>query len=226
MKQTKLNVLAMHERVLTFLKKNDSIWQSFEPMLPQVDALRESVERRRQALAGQQVQTQGATTAKSDAQLAAIDQLLRISKFANAYALAIHNTELYAQTMRSRSYLRGLPDDQALAVLRQMHGAIEPYLADLQPYGVTPAQLTEASQAIDKAQELRNAPRSVVDTRKTAGSSIPAQEQAGRQALKVMDKTIHFFDDTHPKFVAGYRNARIIIDDGVRHDPNQAHPPA
>ncbi len=217
MKQSKLNVLAMHERVLTYFNDHAAIWQSVQPIAVQVAALNTSVVNRWTALVGQQIRTSGATLAKSKAQKAAVETVLRLALFANSYALAYHDTNLYAQTARSRRYLLNLPDDQMLAALTQMLNVMEPVQAVLVPYGVTPGDFTAARDEVAYAQSLRNAARSAIDARKTAGSGIKAEEQAGRQALQIIDRAIHFFDRTQPGFVTGYHHARKIIHEGVRH---------
>ncbi|RYD53581.1 MAG: hypothetical protein EOP52_05455 [Sphingobacteriales bacterium] len=212
MTQDRLNVLAMHERVLDFLNRHVSIWSSFQPIADQVVVLQNTITARRSALVQQQVQTEGITDRKKDAYRTAINSVLRITKFANSHALANHDTDLYAQTKRSRTYLRELPDDQSLAVLVQMLDAVDAQLPVLQPYGITAMDMANARMDVANAQALRNAPRSVIDTRKTAGSGVGEHQRAGQRALRIIDRTIHFFDATQPQFVTGYRNARIVID--------------
>lgn len=223
MKQTRLNALARDERLLTYLTQNKAIWQSFGPFSDQVTALQKTVDNRRAALSGQQVQTEGVTAAKGDAHKSAIDATLRIARFAASYALAHHDTDLYAQAARSRTYLLRLPDDQSIAVMRQMLDAIAPKIALLKDYGIRHEELEDAQKKIDDAEALRNAPRSVIDTRVVSGKSLAPEERLARYAIKIMDNAIHFFDYTEPKFVAGYWQAHIIIDEGGRHDDN---PPA
>lgn len=223
MKQNRLNALARDERLLTYLTKNKAIWQSFRPFADQVSALQQTVANRRAALSGQQVQTEGVTTAKGDAHKSAIDATLRIARFAASYALAHHDTDLYAQAARSRTYLLRLPDDQSIAVMRQMLDAIAPKMERLEDYGIRPEDLDNARKKIEEAEALRNAPRSVIDTRVVSGKSLAPEERLARHTIKIMDNAIHFFDYTEPKFVAGYWQAHIIIDEGGRHEDN---PPA
>jgi hypothetical protein len=41
----------------------------------------------------------------------------------------------------------------------------------------------------------------------------------GKNALVVLDNLVHLYDDIDPVFVGKYRNARVIVDAGGRHNP-------
>lgn len=212
MNRKSLNLLETHERSYKFLMDNAAIWNAYKPMTKPVKDLETAIQTRRAALMGQQQQSEGATKGKQDAQQKAATAVVSLAKFANAYAMANHDTDLYAQTRRSKSYLMELPDAQGVAVMRQMLKSIKPQVEALADYGVTPEDFMKAEQLVAVAEAALSAPRSVVDEKKTAGQNIPAAERLGSSALTFIDRVIHYFEKTNPDFVKTYRNSRVKID--------------
>ncbi len=212
MNQGQLNLLETHERSFDFLTDNAVLWQGYAPLANPVRDLGLSIQTRKSALVTQQINSKGATAGKILAQQAAIEATLQVSKLANAYALTQEDADLSIQTNRSKGHLQNLPDAQGIAVMRQMLLTITPHAAALIPYGVTAADLTTAQTAIDAAEDVLNAPRKVVNKKKTARQGILVAERMARAALAIIDKLITYFEKTHPEFVRTYINTRVKID--------------
>lgn len=212
MNQEQQNTLETHERTHEFLTRNTVIWNKYTPLTNPVRDLGTSIQDRKKAATTQQTKTEGATAGKNNAHKKAIETVVWISNLANAYALATNNTDLYAQTARSKSYIRQLPDEQGVAVMKQMLAAITPHMTPLVPYGISAADLTAAQNAVAAADTQLTAPRTVVDSKKTAGQGIAPAERTGRASLKLIDKLILYFEKTNPEFVRNYFNTRVKID--------------
>jgi hypothetical protein len=126
--------------------------------------------------------------------------------------------ELLALCDLSRSAL-GEMDEQALsnraANVLVAANARKTELATLQ---VTQANLDEFTQALADFDESRTGPREATATRKVQTESLRVMiQEATDILLNKIDRMVDLFGRTHPEFVAGYKNARVIVDRAATH---------
>jgi hypothetical protein len=89
---------------------------------------------------------------------------------------------------------------------------------ELAPLQVTQANLDEFTQALADFNDTRTGPRAATAARKVQTQSLRALI---REALDILrnriDRMVNLFGRTHPEFVAGYENARVIVDRAATH---------
>ncbi len=214
MEQRSLNILGMQDGVGDYMTQNAASYAGYAPIGPQVTALILTVTNRKLLLTGQQTQSQGATVTKSTAQKKASQQVADIAALANGYSLVVNDTDLYVQTKRSSSYILSLPDDQGVAVMKQVLAVVGANAAALVPYGIVSADLTAAQAAVAAAETMLNAPRKVISKKKTEAQLIRVEERAAAAILRILDRLMKYFKRRNPAFYLGYLNARVVVDLG------------
>lgn len=218
MTQAQQNRLTMNKVVIKHLDDNAPVWQTLAAFKKAHDELLASVKGRNTAQGTQSQTTTGITRDKSADTEAAVKAVLKLAKNTAAYAIDQDNHDLYASLNYSKSYLLNLPDNEQGAFLQTMLDKVRGQVGNLGDYNVTAAAIAEAQSAVDKVKGGMTNPRGAIDTRSTATKSVPAYEADGRKALAKLDRLIHNFEDDAPEFVAQYRQARMIVDVGVRHE--------
>lgn len=223
MTQKQQNRLSMYKAVADHLNAHQSLWQKFAPFSAAAGALRQAIANLDKALQQQAVaNSTGATADKASLVQVAVKRVSALARNAAVYAITANNIELYAQLDYPRSYLERLPDNEQVAMLQAMLGKVQEHAASLGDYMVTKKGIADAQTAIDAAATALVRPRTVIDAHSTATANIPALLTEGRYQLDLMDKLIHNFADDAPDFVTNYRQARIVVDSGIRHEDTAA----
>jgi hypothetical protein len=92
--------------------------------------------------------------------------------------------------------------------------------AVLIPYGIDAALLEQLRVAIRLHEELVNAPRHAIATRKSATAALALRMKETQQVVALrIDGLMERYRLIDPAFFRAYRNARIIVDRGVRSAP-------
>jgi hypothetical protein len=218
MTQKQQNRLTMNKTVLQLIDANPAIWQTLAPFSRARNELAASITARDSALQTQSGTSTGATRDKENDGNEAIGLVLALARNASAYAIEQKNNDLYARLSYNLFYLTHLPDNEQVAALKEMLKQLTDHAPALTEYNITEEALKEARAVVQKLGEGLTTPRSIIDEQASATQSIPQLETMGRHALGIMDKLIHNFSERNADFVRQYRNARIIVDSGIRHE--------
>ena len=133
----------------------------------------------------------------------------------NAYAKKVKNNDLAAQSAVTASDMTSGRDTAAADTARNVHAAATANLANLAPYGVTAAKLTDLKAKIDAYAASLSKPRDAVASGSTATKQMSDEFDAADAALNdQMDALVPQFAAANAKFVEDYNNARIIVDSG------------
>jgi hypothetical protein len=133
----------------------------------------------------------------------------------NAYAKKVKNNDLAAQSAVTASDMTSGRDTTAADTARNVHAAATANLANLAPYGVTAAKLTDLKAKIDAYAASLSKPRDAVASGSTATKQLADEFDAADAALNdQMDALVPQFAASHATFVEDYNNARIIVDSG------------
>ena len=133
----------------------------------------------------------------------------------NAYAKKVKNNDLAAQSAVTASDMTSGRDTAAADTARNVHAAATANLANLAPYGVTAAKLTDLKAKIDAYAASLSKPRDAVASGSTATKQMGDEFDAADAALNdQMDALVPQFAAANAKFVEDYNNARIIVDSG------------
>ena len=113
--------------------------------------------------------------------------------------------------------------NRAASVLAQAHA----HKTDLQPLQVTQANIDELGVALTDFNEAKPGPRAATAERAVLTEALPVKIKGATDILRNrVDPMVNLFSRTDPDFVAGYENARAIVDRAATHKAKAAPPPA
>jgi len=108
--------------------------------------------------------------------------------------------------------------ERRIPIARHLHEAIEPVVADLAAYGVTPADIAAFKAKIDAAEGALPAARNTIVDKKAATARLDAGIRRIDAILKDrIDPLVRSLKQSHPGFHERYQAARLVVDrPGVR----------
>ena len=211
------NRVAMIRTTHDYLAGNNSIWSSMTPFATAVTELNAKLADI-DATAQQQETPSGATADKAEAR----DHLEDVT-FLACQALCVlahdgNDNTLLALCDLSRSDLDQL-DEQALSNrAANVLAAANARKTELATLHVTQANLDEFTAALAAFNEARTGPREATATRKVQTELLRTKIQEATDILRNrLDRMVDLFSRTNPDFVAGYKNARVIVDRAATH---------
>lgn len=130
-----------------------------------------------------------------------------------AYSAKIGNNTMKQAVNYSESDLRRLKDAELAPACQAIHDLAGANTDELKDYGVTSAKLAAMQTKIAAYAVAVPKPRSAIAGRKTTKAQIKQLfKNADAILVEQMDRLIDDFAADNPEFVAGYTNARIIVD--------------
>jgi hypothetical protein len=100
-----------------------------------------------------------------------------------------------------------------------VHEETSKVIDDLGDYGILATDLEELQQEIDDYAAIIAKPRTAIGTRATATAQLIELFKQGDDVLNSrLDKLTEQYKSNNPDFYISYKNARSIIDLGVRHE--------
>jgi hypothetical protein len=130
-----------------------------------------------------------------------------------AFASKNGNNTLKQQADLAESDFLRLKDAELAPACQAIHDLAETNKVALKDYGVTDEKLAALQTKIDAYAAAVPKPRSAIAGRKTTKANIRQLfKQADAVLIDQMDRLVNDFAADHPEFVAGYFNARIIVD--------------
>lgn len=220
------NKRSMYFAVQKVCNVNNSIWSglpAFVDAFGSFENTNSEIDTQRQIQEGK---TTGITENKQKEEDEMIQISLEIAAAVYAYASKISDNELRDKVSYSPSDLRNSRDTILKDICQVIHDEANNVISNLADYGKTPADLTQQQKEIDDYVAILAKPRTAIGTRATATSKLVELFQQGDGLLKnQLDKLMLNYQTSEPKFYNKYQNARIIVDLGVRHEPEQPQEP-
>ena len=214
--------MAMFLKVLSFLAKISSttIYSGYKRLKDEVDMLATKVQTI-STLSMQQAQnTTGVTSTKELAFTTMVKLIVKAAQKAKAWAKDTGNTTLLytfdiSENMFDRkSHAKSLT--QLKLVLKALTDNIDSI--DGKIYNLTPAQVTNASNAVSNYENLSSVTGNTRSNKKAATDIINIMMSDANSSLETMDDLIiSEYEDNEPEFIAEYRANRKIDDIIVRH---------
>jgi hypothetical protein len=214
----------MWRAVRKVLDDNQAIWSNNAPFSSYSTALTDAIIAADAALLRQQATSVGASQDKKSLERLAVNKTAAIADCASAYALDQNNHTLLVIVNISKSAMLLLPQNELVQKLNHILDAADPLVKELQSYGITKDDLSEARTAVNSFQLAEVHPRTIIAERKAITASVPVIMQNGRLALGKMDLLIDTFSEDHPEFVSQFKEARLVVDSGTRHRNPEDHP--
>lgn len=209
--------LNMYQTVHELLVRSSASYADHPALITAVDHLGVKLPEIRREVERQLVGTVGYAQAKAAHNGRMRDLTMAVSLGMLAYATEQDDLALSGRINLSRTAQARQPD----AVLgRQSTVVLDQAVAlgaELVPYGIDAALLEELRAAIRVNEELLNAPRHAIATRKSATAALAQRMQETRQLVTLrIDALMERYRLQDPAFHRAYLNARIIVDRGSR----------
>jgi len=167
----------------------------------------------------QEGKTTGVAENKQKEEDEMINKTVSIASAVFAYASVIGDNELKEKINYSPSKLRKSRDTILRDRCQLVHEETSKVIDDLGDYGILAADLEELQQEIDDYAAIIALPRTAIGTRATATAQLIELFKQGDDVLNSrLDKLTEQYKSNNPDFYISYKNARSIIDLGVRHE--------
>jgi hypothetical protein len=204
----KLNMVRV---LLSYLERENEIWNDFAPFaeaVADVNVLKTNIEEEAQA---QSEITQGVTNDKETKKLAMVDLAIKLSAGAKAYASKVKNVELKTNLSISHSRLLKKKDQECYSFCKNIHTLISPLTVNLASYGITAGDLIALNNAIGSFHDVISAPQTARTESKNATSQLDVLFDQLDTVLKdSLDPLALVLKATNEEFYRGYLNARYI----------------
>jgi len=226
MKVQLTNRVTMFKTVSTYMADHTAVWSTMLPLqtaMTEVDAGIAAID----AAALKHGTPQGATADKADARDDLEDATFLMCEALGVLAHDSGDNDLLAVTRVTRTLLDRMGEEElstrATAVLAQANA----HKTELVPYQVSQANIDEMSSALTEFNQAKTGPRTATAERAVLTESLPRLAKATNDILKNrVDRLVSQFSRTNPDFVAGYENARVIVDRAATHKAKAAEAPA
>lgn len=147
-----------------------------------------------------------------------VDLAVEVAGAVLSYSNDAHLVELHAKVDITRRSFERLRLAERTALAQNIHNAAATVIAELAPYGVTPALLTEFQETIAGTDEVMNEPRRAMGNRKVATAEIAdLHRQIDTLLAEDIDTLMLPLRRSNPALWARYQEARAVFDlPGVR----------
>ena len=167
----------------------------------------------------QEGKTTGVAENKQKEEDEMINKTISIASAVFAYASVIGDNELKEKINYSPSKLKYSRDTILRDRCQLVHDETSKVIENLGDYGILAADLEELQQEIDDYAAIIAKPRTAIGTRATATAQLIELFKQGDDLLNSrLDKLTEQYKSNNPEFYISYKNARSIIDLGVRHE--------
>ena len=156
--------------------------------------------------------TRGKTARRDELLQGMVDLTLDVANALTAYAAEHQLTELRESVDVSAGTFARLRIADRPGRARVIHDTAQPVVAELVPYGVTPATLAELQAQIGLVQAWLDQPRQTIRARTEATAQLAGLFRETNELLEgQIDRLVFLARKPHPEFYAAYRRAREII---------------
>ena len=195
--------------------RNNAAWQTLQAFADAYTEFGTRVSNIQTLAQNQSVDATGLAADKQQLRKTMAATAATVALAVNAYAKKVKNNDLAAKSNITASDMTGGRDTTAADTARNVHAAATANLANLTPYGVTAAKLTDLKAKIDAYAASISKPRDAVASGSTATKQLSDEFDAADAAVNdQMDALVPQFAAANAKFVEDYNNARIIVDSG------------
>ncbi|MBI9038529.1 MAG: hypothetical protein JEY97_10380 [Bacteroidales bacterium] len=166
----------------------------------------------------QEGNTKGVAENKQKEEDEMINKTVSIASAVFAYASEIGDNELREKINYSPSKLKFSRDTILRDRCQLVHEEASKVIDNLGDYGILAADLVELQKEIDDYAAIIAKPRTAIATRATATAHLIELFKQGDEILyDRLDKLMEQYKSNNPDFYVNYKNARSIVDLGVRH---------
>jgi len=222
MKTTDENKLNAAEAVVLVLANNIAIWTMIAAIMVLFDLLKAKIQLVRDLRQIQEKDNTGVTKRKGNVRKQMEEKGINMIRKLVMFAVATENTELDANINYTASDLSVASENRVADIIRLVYETANAHKSELAAYGVTDEMLelllTLHQQFLVAMPETRE--KLTLSSTATKNINTLITEISELQRTK-LDRLIAGFADTNPDFYQQYKNARKIVDRGIRHEPEE-----
>ncbi|RYD89255.1 MAG: hypothetical protein EOP50_17805, partial [Sphingobacteriales bacterium] len=196
---TKRNIsrVGMFNAMLLFFASYAAVINRVPALAAAVDRFRRFLEQCKEAMAEEQLVTQGITEDKNTLEGRLCQQVAVIAGAASAYATEKGNGELAGEMNFTQRDLGRLGAADLLSTVRRIFSQVNPHIRDLADFGVTQESLDRAKETADAFEGKTSAPRQGINIRSDAGErAAELVSQTNAVLRKSIDKLVRQFETT------------------------------
>lgn len=191
---------------------NTTLWNTNTPIAATKTLLTSRLDTIAAVYARQLVNTTGVTIDKAKQRTDLENHMFLISAATSGYAAVVSKMDLYKRVHYTRTDLARFSEAELIGIATNLHLHTQAEIANLAPYGVLPATLTQLQTYINNFSASLKNPDEAIANRKTATEKLP---DLLREAIDTLldirlDNQIIALQATQPDFVATYFNLRAI----------------
>lgn len=224
------NKLSMFLAVLGVMETYSAAWTTLTAIAGMVTRLTDLTDSIQTNSGIQGTPRTGIAQGKNRKQVDMINLTAEVAGDLHAWAVEQQDDILAGQTDVEVSDLVHLSDVVVGPRCRELYTLAQSHAAALIPYGTTAASLTALDAAITAYEAAETAPRQAIAVNTSVTDDIARDIAAGSKLLRgELDKAMRKFARLNPDFFHAYRDARVIVDLGIRHvakPPTPVTPPA
>ena len=222
MKTTDENKLNAAEAVVLVLANNIAIWTMIAAIMVLFDLLKAKIQLVRDLRQIQEKDNTGVTKRKKKVREKMEETGINVIRKLVMFAVATEDTELDANINYTASDLSVASENRVSDIIRLVYETANTHKSELAAYGVTDEMLelllTLHQQFLVAMPETRE--KLTLSSTATKNINTLITEISDLQRTK-LDRLIAGFADTNPDFYQQYKNARKIVDRGIRHEPEE-----
>jgi len=219
------NRVTMLKTVSAYMEENKTVWNTMAPLQTALTDFAAELAHI-DADAQEHEAPVGATADKADARDALEDVTFLMCEALSFVAHEADDNDLTALTRVSRTTLDRMSAEElsnrATSVLAQANA----HKTELTQIQVTQENIDELSDALTEFNDAKAGPRTATATRAALTEALPKRVRDATDILrKRVDRLVNLFSRSNPDFVAGYENARAIVDRAATHKAKAAPTP-
>jgi len=211
------NRVTMLKTVSAYMEEKKTVWNSMAPLqtaMTDFDAELARID----ADAQEHEAPVGATADKADARDALEDVTFLMCEALSFVAHEADDNDLTALTRVSRTTLDRMSAEELSNRATSVLAKANAHKTELTQIQVTQANIDELSEALTEFNEAKTGPRTATAARAALTERLPNRVKAATDILRNrVDPLVNLFSRTDPDFVAGYQNARAIVDRAATH---------
>lgn len=223
MEKKQTNRVTMFKTVAGYLGENNSVWSAMGPFATAAGQLQGKIDAIDEAAQKQETPTTGAAADKAFARDSLEDALFLACEALGVMAATSNDNDLLALTAVSPSSLHRFTDEELTNRAATVLEKTNTQKTSLAALHVTQANIDELSQALQNFKAAKEKPRQTTAGRAAETSSLPSLIRDANDILRnQIDRLVNLFRRSNPKFVAGYKSARVIVDRAATHTSSKA----
>lgn len=208
----------MFSTVLGVLMTNEAVWNSVLKMLTAVTTLKGIIASIFTVAQIQEQSSKGITIDKGNLRTFIIDKMMLVIGGLKALAKDTNNEQLFKNVNVGEGKLKTLSESRFITKVQFIIDLAVANIADLPDYNVTDADVTSVTTDAAAYVAIMPKTRENITLVKNATEQLNALVKKGITVLELIDSFMLTFKKSNADFYAQYKDARKVIDSGVRHN--------